>query len=72
MSDLPPNNLSGELIDRFLKEIPQRPVTPLLGFGIFLLPIIFVWWLLQDGRSFRSRVLGFGWLALSVLWGLAN
>ena len=54
----------------------RRPVPPaaldhnpgcLLSLGIFLIPYIFVWFLLRRGYSQLSRVLGFGWLAL-LLW----
>ena len=51
------------------KPVPegQRRVGWLLGIGIFLVPYVFVWWLLRKGHSTLSRVLGFGWLALCVL-----
>jgi len=39
----------------------------LLGVGILLLPIVFVWWLLKPGYSLLARVVGFGWLGLIVL-----
>lgn len=55
-----------ELIDQFLDEKAERPVSPLLGFGIFVLPIIFVWFLLREGHTLRSRVIGFGWFAMLV------
>lgn len=45
----------------------QRKVGVLLGMGILLLPIVFVWALLRRGHSKLSRVLGFGWLALGIL-----
>ena len=45
----------------------QRKVGFLLGLGIFLIPIVFVWFLLRKGHSTLSRVLGFGWLALCVI-----
>jgi len=43
-----------------------RSVGFLLGLGIFLVPIIFVWFLLRQGHSTLSRVIGFAWLALAV------
>ena len=52
------------MFDQFFEEEAQRPVSPLLGFGIFILPIVFVWFLLREGHTLRSRVLGFGWFAL--------
>lgn len=42
-----------------------------LGLGIFLFPIIFVWFLLRQGHSTTSRVIGFAWLAL-VMVGMAT
>lgn len=42
-----------------------------LGVGIFLFPIIFVWFLLRQGHSTTSRVIGFAWLAL-VMVGMAT
>ncbi|MBS0296426.1 MAG: hypothetical protein JSR45_08950 [Proteobacteria bacterium] len=44
-----------------------RRVSVLLGIGIFLLPIIFVWFLLRRGYSVTARVIGFGWLALCIV-----
>ncbi len=52
------------LIDELSHETPVRPVSPLLGFGIFVLPIFFVWFLLRDGHSKRSKIFGFLWLFL--------
>ena len=45
----------------------QRNVSLLLGLGIFIIPYIFVWFLLRSGHSALSRVLGFGWLAFFLL-----
>lgn len=42
-----------------------------LGVGIFLFPVIFVWFLLRQGHSTTSRVIGFAWLAL-VLVAMAS
>lgn len=38
-----------------------------LGVGIFLFPVIFVWFLLRQGHSTTSRVIGFAWLALMLV-----
>lgn len=38
-----------------------------LGVGIFLFPIIFVWFLLRQGHSTTSRIVGFAWLALMLV-----
>lgn len=46
---------------------PERQVGFALGLGIFLLPWLFVWFLLRQGHSTSSRIIGFGWLVLSVL-----
>jgi hypothetical protein len=45
----------------------QRKVGLLLGLGIFLLPIVFVWALLRRGHSTLARAMGFGWLALGIV-----
>ncbi|MCY1421097.1 TRNA-anti-like protein [compost metagenome] len=42
-----------------------------LGVGILLFPIVFVWFLLRQGHSTTSRVIGFAWLAL-MLVGMAT
>lgn len=38
-----------------------------LGVGIFLFPVIFVWFLLRQGHSTISRVIGFAWLAVMLV-----
>lgn len=47
--------------------VPQRKVGILLGIGIFFLPLIFAWFLLRKGHSTLSRVLGFGWMTISLI-----
>lgn len=42
-----------------------------LSLGILLFPVIFVWFLLRQGHSTTSRMIGFAWLAL-VLVGMAT
>ena len=42
-----------------------------LGVGILLFPIVFVWFLLRQGHSTTSRVIGFAWLALALV-GMAS
>lgn len=42
-----------------------------LGLGIFLVPLVFVWFLLRKGHGTASRVIGFAWLAL-FLFGVAG
>lgn len=34
---------------------------------VFLLPMVFVWFLLRNGHSAKQRLFGFGWLALLIL-----
>lgn len=46
----------------------RRQVGFLLGIGILCLPFIFVWFLLKPGYTTFARVVGFGWLALAVLF----
>lgn len=40
----------------------KRPVSFLLGIGIFLFPIIFSWFTLRSGYSVLSRIISFSWL----------
>lgn len=35
-----------------------------LGFGIFFMPYLFVWFTLREGYSTTARVLSFGWFGL--------
>jgi hypothetical protein len=47
---------------------PSRKVGFLLGVGILLMPLVFVWLLLRRGYSTFARLMGFGWLvALTIL-----
>ena len=52
--------------DSVAGETPRK-VGCLLAIGIFLAPLIFVWFTLRRGHSTLSRVLSFGWLALAFL-----
>ncbi len=45
----------------------SRPVEGWLKVMAFLMPIIFVWFLLRRGHSLKQRLFGFGWLALLIL-----
>jgi hypothetical protein len=45
----------------------QRKVGFPLGLGIFFIPLIFAWFLLRRGHTLLARILGFAWLALSLL-----
>lgn len=45
----------------------KRNVGFLLGLGILFFPILFVWFLLRKGHSVLSRLIGFGWLVLSIV-----
>jgi len=49
-----------------------RKVGILLGLGIFLFPIIFVWFTLRKGHSKKARVLSFGWLIFCFLIALSG
>lgn len=51
--------------------VVNRSVGFWLGMGIFLFPVVFVWFLLRQGHSDTSRVIGFAWLAL-VLVAMAS
>ena len=63
--------LFGEGSRRLIEEKAIRPVSPWLAFGIFICPVIFVWWLLREGHTTRARLIGFAWL-LAVLCGVLN
>lgn len=56
--------------NQLMHEKPVRRVGPWLAFGIFLFPLFFVWPLVRDGHTLRSRVIGFGWLFFWVFVGL--
>jgi hypothetical protein len=45
---------------------PRRPrkVSPALGIGVLLAPVLFVWFLMRPGYSTRSQVIGIGWLGV--------
>lgn len=45
----------------------RRSVGLLLGIGIFVFPIVFSWFLLRKGHSSLSRIIGFSWLALTIV-----
>ena len=45
----------------------SRSVGFWLGVGIFLFPVVFVWFLLRQGHSTTSRVIGFAWLAVMLV-----
>lgn len=60
------------MTDAAIQAAPPRKVGILLGLGIFLLPFVFVWFLLRKGHSTLSRVLGFGWLGLVLIAGFSG
>ncbi|WP_286790778.1 MULTISPECIES: OB-fold protein [unclassified Pseudomonas] len=39
--------------------------------GVFLFPVVFVWFLLRQGHSTTSRIVGFAWFAVMVV-GMAS
>jgi hypothetical protein len=45
----------------------SRTVETWLRIMVFLLPMVFVWFLLRRGHSFQQRLFGFGWLGLLIL-----
>lgn len=51
------------------KNCEPRSVGFWLGIGIIFLPIVFAWFTLRKGHSALSRVIAFGWLAVSVYIG---
>lgn len=44
----------------------QKPVSILLGIGIFLFPIIFSWFTLKQGYSTVSRIISILWMMLYI------
>jgi len=53
------------------KQPADRHVGFVLGVGIFFVPAVFVWFLLRQGHSVASRVVGFVWLAVFLV-GVAS
>ena len=54
-----------------VKQSASRSVGFVLGVGIFFVPVVFVWFLLRQGHSVASRVIGFAWLAVFLV-GVAS
>ena len=54
-------------IDASSAEVTNRKVSLRLGLGIAILPGIFVWFLLKQGYSKASRIVGFGWAGIILL-----
>lgn len=50
----------------------KRSVPLWLGLAIFLLPPVFVWFLLRKGHTTTQRVLGFSWMGLIALGKYAS
>lgn len=44
----------------------ERRVGILLGFGIFLMPLIFVWFTLRKGHTKKAKIISFIWMAFLV------
>lgn len=44
----------------------ERKVSPLLGIGVFIMPIIFSWFTLRKGYSKAARIFSFLWLGFIV------
>jgi hypothetical protein len=56
-----------ELMNAEIQPSSNRKVGIGLGIGIVLIPILFSWFLLRKGHSTVSRVIGFVWLALTLV-----
>jgi hypothetical protein len=54
-------------VEMHINEDGSRPVEGWLKIMVFLMPMIFVWFLLRNGHSMKQRFFGFGWLALLIL-----
>lgn len=50
----------------------KRNVGFLLGLGILFIPFIFAWFLLRNGHTLLSRIIGFGWLILCVFFAVVS
>ncbi|MBK5513371.1 hypothetical protein [Pseudomonas sp. TH15] len=57
----------GQGVELHINEDGSRPVEGWLKIMVFLLPMVFVWFLLRRGHSMKQRLFGFGWLALLIL-----
>jgi hypothetical protein len=66
MSEMPPTISRSQRKPR-IAETEVRKVTLLLGVGILFLPLVFVWFLCRAGHSTLARIVGFGWLVISML-----
>lgn len=53
-------------------NVELKKVKPMLVVGIVLLPIIFVWALLEEGYSVISRIIAFTYLIVGIIYGLAH
>lgn len=51
------------------ENIPKKQVSIILFIGIALFPILFAWVTLQNGYSTQSKVISFGYLAVSMIVG---
>ena len=51
---------------------PDKKIGIGLGIGIFFLPLIFAWFLLKKGYSTTARALGFTWMGLTLIAGIAS
>ena len=50
----------------------RRAVGAGLAIGIFLMPLIFAWFLLQRGYSAIARLIAFGWLTVLLAVGISR
>lgn len=53
-----------------MSNTQSRPVSALLGIGIFIWPLIFAWFTLREGYSTTARVVSFVWAGISFLFGI--
>lgn len=49
-----------------------KPVKPILIVGVVLLPIIFVWALLEEGYTKKAKQTGFAWFSFSILISISR
>lgn len=62
--------LSGRV--QSIDDNSEKDVNFLLAVGIFIMPYIFSWALLEKGYSQKSRYIAFGWLACVLFSFLVN
>ena len=58
---------AAQAVEAHVNADGSRPVEGWLKIMVFLLPMVFVWFLLRNGHSAKQQLFGFGWLGLLIL-----